>query len=103
MGAKEGSDNVLKTLQGTVWSSIPALSVLVFFAVTVKVFRAARMETTTTVAIVSSADTVALLKGVVLTLLPGFLAGVVAAGIWWWSGFVVSVDANTGKDAAPAK
>jgi hypothetical protein len=58
---------------------------MLFVAVAIKVFRASNMETTTTVAVVSSADLVNLLEGVILTLLPGFLAGVVAISIWWWS------------------
>src|SRR5262249_14997601 len=76
------------TLRGALFASIPALSVLVFIVVAVKVFRASRMETTTTVAIVSTADVVALLKGVILTLLPGFLAALTAAAIWWWAGVI---------------
>lgn len=67
-------------------TSIPAMTALVFVIVAVKVFRASMMETTTTVAIVSSADVFALLKGVILTLLPGFLAGLAAVSIWWWGG-----------------
>jgi hypothetical protein len=86
----ESSDPEIKsffdTLRGALFASIPALSVLVFIVVAVKVFRASRMETTTTVAIVSTADVVALLKGVILTLLPGFLAALTAAAIWWWAG-----------------
>jgi hypothetical protein len=74
------------TLRGAILTSIPALSALVFVIVAVKVFRASMMETTTTVAIVSTANAVALLKGVILTLLPGFLAGLVAVSIWWWGG-----------------
>ena len=74
------------TVRGTVLSSVPALLALIFVVVAVKVFRASLMETTTTVAIVSTADVVALLKGVILTLLPGFLAGLTAASIWWWAG-----------------
>jgi hypothetical protein len=74
------------TLRGAILTSIPALSALVFVIVAVKVFRASMMETTTTVAIVSTANAVALLKGVILTLLPGFLAGLVAISIWWWGG-----------------
>jgi hypothetical protein len=56
----------------------------VFVIVTVKVFRASHMETTTTVAIVSNADVYKLLKGIILTLLPGFLAALAAAAVWWW-------------------
>jgi hypothetical protein len=74
------------TLRGTLLTSIPALSALVFVIVAVKVFRSSMMETTTTVAIVSTANAVDLLKGVILTLLPGFLAGLVAISIWWWGG-----------------
>lgn len=72
------------TIRGAILTSIPALAALVFVVVSVKVFRASRMETTTTVAIVSNADDFQLLKGIVLTLLPGFLAGLTAAAIWWW-------------------
>jgi hypothetical protein len=73
------------TIRGAIFTSIPALAALVFVIVSVKVFRASRMETTTTVAIVSNADDFQLLKGIVLTLLPGFLAGLTAAAIWWWA------------------
>jgi hypothetical protein len=100
MESNESSEDFLRTLRGTVLASIPALSALVFFTVTVKVFRVARMETVTTVAIVSSANPVELLKGVILTLLPGFLAGVVAAGVWWWSGSMDWVRENTPEDEA---
>jgi hypothetical protein len=74
-----------ETLRGAVLTSIPAMSALVFVIVAVKVFRASMMEITTTVAIVSTADVIALLKGVILTLLPGFLAGLTAVSIWWWA------------------
>ena len=73
------------SLRGTVLASIPALSALVFVIVAVKVFRASGMEATTTVAIVSEADQFTLLKGVVLTLLPGFLAALTAIAMWWWA------------------
>jgi hypothetical protein len=73
------------TIRGAIFTSIPALAALVFVIVSVKDFRASRMETTTTVAIVSNADDFQLLKGIVLTLLPGFLAGLTAAAIWWWA------------------
>jgi predicted S18 family serine protease len=63
----------LKTLESGVLTSIPVLSVLVFIVVTLKVFRVSGMETTTTVTVISEADTFALLRGVVVTLLPGFL------------------------------
>ena len=76
------------TLRGAVLTSVPALTALVFIVVAIKVFRASIMETTTTVAIVSNADLFALLKGVILTLLPGFLAGLTAASIWWWAGMI---------------
>lgn len=76
----------LGTLGGVVVTSLPVVSTAVFFAVTIKVFRVANMETATTVAVVSQADVIQLLKGVVLTLLPGFLASLVAACIWWWAG-----------------
>jgi hypothetical protein len=72
------------TLRGAILTSIPALGALVFVIVTVKVFRASHMETTTTVAIVSNADVYKLLKGIILTLLPGFLAALAAAAVWWW-------------------
>jgi hypothetical protein len=87
--------SLLETLRGSVLSSIPALSVLTFVVVAVKVFRASYMETSTTVAIVSTADVVALLKGVVLTLLPGFLSALVATAIWRWAGSI-----PTNEDAA---
>jgi hypothetical protein len=88
------------TLSGAVLSSVPALSALVFVVVAIKVFRASMMETTTTVAIVSNADAVALLKGVILTLLPGFLAGLTAASIWWWAGILP--ERLSGPDAPAA-
>jgi hypothetical protein len=84
----ETPDSFFKTLQSGVLSTLPALSALVFVIVAVKVFRASMMESTTTVAIVSTANAVALLKGVILTLLPGFLAGLTAISIWWWASVV---------------
>jgi hypothetical protein len=88
------------TLRGAVLSSVPVLSALVFVVVAIKVFRASMMETTTTVAIVSTADVVALLKGVILTLLPGFLAGLTAASIWWWAGILPERLGGAGAPAA---
>ena len=76
------------TVRGAIVSSIPALTALVFVVVSVKVFRASRMETTTTVAIVSNADPFQLLKGIILTLLPGFLAALAAVAVWWWGGIL---------------
>jgi hypothetical protein len=73
------------TFRGSVLSTLPALSVVTFLLAAIKVFRASGMETSTTAAIVTTADVVALLKGVVLTLLPGFIAVVIAASIWWWA------------------
>lgn len=86
MNAANNDKSFFETLRGGVLSSIPALSALVFVVVAVKVFRTSGMEATTTVAVVSTADVVALLKGVILTLLPGFLAGLTAASMWWWAG-----------------
>lgn len=83
--AGERQKGLVDSLGSTVLSSIPVLSALLFLAVAIKVFRASNMETTTTVAVISSADVVSLFEGVLLTLLPGFLAGVVAISIWWWS------------------
>jgi len=96
----ESTKSFFDTLRGAVLSSVPTLSALTFVVVAVKVFRASMMETTTTVAIVSDADLVALLKGVILTLLPGFLAGLTAASIWWWAG--VLPERLAGDDAPAA-
>jgi hypothetical protein len=74
----------LAGVRDAVLTGIPLISALIFVGVSVKVFRASNMETSTTVAIVSTANQVLLLKGVVLTLLPGLLAGLAAAGLWWW-------------------
>jgi len=97
---QEPGKSFFDTLRGAVVSSVPALSALVFVVVAIKVFRASMMETTTTVAIVSTADLVALLKGVILTLLPGFLAALTAASIWWWAG--VLPERLAGDDAPAA-
>jgi hypothetical protein len=86
VNAEKNDESFFETLRGGVLTSIPALSALVFVVVAVKVFRTSGMEATTTVAVVSTADVVALLKGVILTLLPGFLAGLTAASMWWWAG-----------------
>lgn len=75
----------LLKLESSFLTSLPALSALVFIVVALKVFRVSGMETTTTVSIVSKADTFALLKGVILTLLPGFLEALTAAALWWWA------------------
>jgi hypothetical protein len=74
----------LLKLESSFLTSVPMLSALVFIVVALKVFRVSGMETTTTVSIVSKADTFALLKGVILTLLPGFLEALTAAALWWW-------------------
>jgi hypothetical protein len=89
-----GTPSFFDALRGGVMSSIPALSALVFVIVSVKVYRASGQEATTTVAIVASADSVALLKGVILTLLPGFLAGLTAASMWWWAGVLPAQPAD---------
>ncbi len=57
---------LLRTLASTVLSSIPVLSAIVFLAVAIKVFRASNMETVTTVAIVSTADVVAVWVALVI-------------------------------------
>jgi hypothetical protein len=88
------------TLRGSLLSSIPALSALTFVIVAVKVFRASGMEATTTVAIVNSADVVTLLKGVILTLLPGFLAAVAAAALWWWADAMPADDVRGDPEVA---
>ena len=89
------------TLRGVILSSIPALAALVFVVVAVKVFRASYMETTTTVSIVSNADPFQLLKGIVLTLLPGFLAALVAASVWWWGAILPArLDTEDAPEAA---
>jgi hypothetical protein len=100
----EKDDGFFESLRGAVLTSIPALSALVFVVVSVKVFRASMMETTTTVAIVSSADALTLLKGVILTLLPGFLAGLAALAIWWWAAVLPERldEENVRNDAAEA-
>lgn len=74
----------LHIVREALWTGIPVTSVLLFVAVAIKVFRAAHMETSTAVAIVKSADVVALSKGVVVTLLPGFLASLIALAVWLW-------------------
>jgi len=95
----EVSKSFIDTFRGVVLSSIPALSVFVFVVVAVKVFRASGMEATTTVSVVATADAVALLKGVILTLLPGFLAGLTAVSMWWWGGVLPR---GTGRQEARA-
>lgn len=93
----------IETIQGTVLTSIPVLSALVFVIVAVKVFRVSGMETTTTVAVVSQADAFALLKGVILTLLPAFLEAMTAAALWAWARILPARDLPEGeatRDAA---
>jgi hypothetical protein len=75
----------LSNLEGGLLTSIPVLSALVFVIVAIKVFRVSGMETTTTVSIISKAETFALFRGVIVTLLPGFLEALTAASIWWWA------------------
>jgi hypothetical protein len=97
---EDDEKSLFDTLRIGILTGLPALSAFVFIVVAVKVFRASLMETTTTVAIVSNADAVALLKGVILTLLPGFLAGLTAASIWWWGGVLPSrSDTAASKEA----
>jgi hypothetical protein len=75
----------LSNLEGGLLTSIPVLSALVFVIVAIKVFRVSGMETSTTVSIISKADTFSLLRGVIVTLLPGFLEALTAASLWWWA------------------
>jgi 4-amino-4-deoxy-L-arabinose transferase-like glycosyltransferase len=79
------SNSFFSQLASQVLTSIPVVTALVFLVVSIKVFRVAHEETSTTVAIVRTADVIALLKGVILTLLPGFFAAGVAASLWWWA------------------
>ncbi|MCW2541537.1 MAG: hypothetical protein JWN95_3262 [Frankiales bacterium] len=90
---------ILDLARRVVISGVPVASALVFVTVAIKVFRAAHMETSTTVAVVSSANAVDMLKGVLLTLLPGFLAALVAVAIWWWIQ-AVPVDGASGAPLA---
>jgi len=89
-----------ETVRSGILTSIPLVSALTFVIVAIKVFRVSGMETTTTVAIVSTADALALLKGVLLTLLPGFLEVLTAAAIWAWRSTVPIDDV---ADAAEVK
>lgn len=86
------AQDFFSTLRGSVIASIPALTAIVFVIVSVKVFRVSGMEATTTVAIVSSADVLDLLKGVILTMLPGFLTALTAVAMWWWADSLPSGD-----------
>ena len=78
-------DTVWRALGSALWTAIPVASTVAFVAAALKVFRAAGMETSTTVAILSSADDIQLLKGVLVTLLPGFFTGLLALAIWEWA------------------
>jgi len=98
----EQAKSFFETFQHSVLTSVPALSVLTFVLVAVKVFRVSGMEASTTVAIVSMANTVALLKGVVLTLLPGFIAAVIAAAVWRWAESLPVAGGETGMTTAHA-
>src|SRR6266550_2031207 len=80
---KSDEKSLFVRLQSGVLTSIPALSALIFVVV----------------AINSTADVVALLKGVILTLLPGFIAAVTAASLWWWAGVLPGA---AGAEPAPA-
>jgi hypothetical protein len=96
----EQAKSFFETFQHSVLTSVPALSVLTFLLVAVKVFRVSGMEASTTVAIVSTANTAALLKGVVLTLLPGFIAAVIAAAVWRWAESLPVAGEGTGMTTA---
>jgi hypothetical protein len=93
---------LMETLQDTVLTSIPVLSALVFLIVSIKVFRVSGMETTTTVAVVSQADPFALLKGVILTLLPAFLEAATAAALWAWARILPTRDLPEGQPTRDA-
>lgn len=75
-------------LKDSALSSVTTVSVLTFVLVAVKVFRASGMEASTTAAVVIGADLVALLEGVILTLLPSFIGLVIAGAIGWWAWWV---------------
>jgi hypothetical protein len=97
--ARQDEVDFFDTIRGSIITSIPALSSLTFVIVSVKVFRASGMEATTTVAVVSTADPIALLKGVLLTLLPGFLTAVVATSLWWWADAIPKSPVLTSRTA----
>jgi hypothetical protein len=100
--APEPTKTLSETVRSGILTSIPLVSALTFVIVAIKVFRVSGMETTTTVAIVSTADALALLKGVVLTLLPGFLEVLTAAAIWAWRSVVPIEDVEDGPKVKAA-
>jgi hypothetical protein len=98
----ETTKTLSETVRSGILTSIPLVSALTFVIVAIKVFRVSGMETTTTVAIVSTADTLALLKGVVLTLLPGFLEVLTAAAVWAYRSVLPIQDLADGDDLKKA-
>jgi hypothetical protein len=82
-----GSDEVTtgEQLQSWIRSNLGTISVLSFLLVAIKVFRVSDMETSTALAVITTADTGAVVRGVLISLLPAFLAVLIASYAWWRS------------------
>jgi hypothetical protein len=72
-------------LQTWIRSNLGTISVLSFLLVAIKVFRVSDMETSTALAVITTADTGAVIRGVLISLLPAFLAVLIASYAWWRS------------------
>jgi hypothetical protein len=71
--------------QSWILTNLATLSVLSFLLVAIKVFRISDMETSTALAVVTSADTASVIRGVLIALLPAFLAALIATFLLWRS------------------
>jgi uncharacterized membrane protein YidH (DUF202 family) len=71
--------------QKWILTNLASISVLSFLVVAIKIFRVSDMETSTALAVVTTADTASVIRGVVISLLPAFLATLIATLAWWRS------------------
>ena len=82
-GADEATTG--EQLQTWIRSNLGTISVLSFLLVALKVFRVSDMETSTALAVITTADTGAVIRGVLISLLPAFVAVLIASYAWWRS------------------
>ena len=61
------------------------LSLVVLFAGAVKLFSVSQENAATAVAIIRTTSTATLLAGTFASLLPAFVAILIAMGVWWWT------------------
>lgn len=81
------------TFQKWLFTNFATISVLSFLLVAIKVFRVSDMETSTALAVITSADTASVIRGVLMSLLPAFVAALIASFLYWRSESLIRAQA----------